>query len=71
MAFLFGVIPLLLILGMRGNLSAVTISVHEINDLSKFVDRLTSRDDPVSAFLWKSLSNREQLLLRNYMDGHI
>jgi hypothetical protein len=40
-----------------------TFSVEEIKDLSLIADRLRLHSDPVSAFLWKSLSNPEQILL--------
>jgi hypothetical protein len=41
-------------------------SEHEVKDLFGIVDRLRRQADPVSVFLWQSLSNPEQLLLINY-----
>lgn len=46
--------------------SPSTFSADEIKKLSKFIDRLRRQHDPVSAFLWQSLSNSEQLVLTNY-----
>jgi hypothetical protein len=45
---------------------SLTFSADEIKDWSKLVNRLTQQSDPVSAFLWRSLSNQEQVLLANY-----
>ena len=36
------------------------------NEMSGIIGRLTRHSDPVSAFVWQSLSNSQQLLLVNY-----
>ena len=46
--------------------SPPTITADEIKDLSVFIDRLRRQNDPVSAFLWQSLSGSEQLVLMDY-----
>jgi len=43
-----------------------TFSRNDITDLPKLVARLRGELDPVSAFVWHTLSPREQLLLANY-----
>lgn len=45
------------------NIGHSVFSTDEIKDWPKFVERLTQRADPVSAFLWQSLSNEEQKAL--------
>jgi hypothetical protein len=39
---------------------------YEIRDLPKIVDRLRRQSDPVSAFVWRSLSTPDQALLTGY-----
>jgi hypothetical protein len=46
-----------------GNLK---FTVDGVMDVSGFIQRFSGQSDPVSAFLWKSLSKDEQLLLANY-----
>ena len=41
-------------------------TVYEITDQEMLIKRLIEQSDPVSAFLWKSLSKREQLLLKAF-----
>lgn len=45
---------------------ASTFSAPQIKDLPQFIQRLKNHPDPVSAFLWRSLSNSEQLQLTHY-----
>ena len=45
---------------------SAAFSAEEIKDLPKLVNRWRQQSDPVSAFLWQGLSNREQALLANY-----
>ena len=51
--------------------SAPGFSLDDIKDLSVFTDRLQRQSDPVSAFLWQSLSNQDRTLLANYQAGTI
>jgi hypothetical protein len=46
-----------------GNLK---FTVNGVMDVSGFIERFRGQADPVSAFLWQSLSKDEQLLLTNY-----
>jgi hypothetical protein len=46
--------------------SSSTYSVDEIKDLSGIIIRLRQHSDPLSAFLWQSLSNPKQLRLTEY-----
>jgi len=41
-------------------------STNDLKDLPKLVSRLRGQSDPVSAFLWKSLPNPDQVALTNY-----
>ncbi len=41
-------------------------STKEIKDLAAIVQRLRQQSDPISAYLWKQLSNPEQKVLKNY-----
>ena len=41
-------------------------SADEIRDLPKLANKLRGQSDPVSAFLWQSLPNAEQVVLTNY-----
>ena len=43
-----------------------TLSADEIRDLSSLINRLRRESDPVSAFLWQSLTKKEQTLLMNF-----
>jgi hypothetical protein len=43
-----------------------TFSLDDINDLSGLINRLRGGSDPPSAFLWDSLSESDQSLLRSY-----
>jgi eukaryotic-like serine/threonine-protein kinase len=43
-----------------------SFSLDDIKDLSVFVNRLKGQADPVSAFLWHSLSNQDQTVLTSY-----
>jgi len=40
-------------------------SADEIKDWSAFIDRVKRQSDPVSAFLWRSLSNQDQAVVTN------
>lgn len=46
--------------------SGWAFSLDRIKDLSVFIDRLRRQSDPVSAFLWNSLSNQDRAVLTNY-----
>jgi peroxiredoxin len=53
-------------MGEHSRLGSSAFALDEIKDLSGLVNRWKRRSDPVSAFLWKSMSKSEQSLLRNY-----
>ncbi len=46
--------------------SASTFSLSDVKDLSVFINRVKRQSDPVSAFLWQSLSNPQRAVLTNY-----
>jgi hypothetical protein len=43
-----------------------TFSMNEIKDLREFISQLTGQSNALSAFIWKTFSEPEQLLLKNY-----
>jgi hypothetical protein len=45
------------------------ISAEDITNLSLMIDRLRRQSDPVSAFLWQSLSNQDQIVLTKYQSS--
>jgi peroxiredoxin len=53
-------------MGEHKQTGSATFSVVEIKDVSALINRWRGRSDPVSTFLWKSLSKPEQLLLMSY-----
>ncbi len=54
-------------MGEHTKMSSVAFSAEEIQDLSGIVKRLTKQSDPLSVFLWNSLSESDQALLRTFV----
>jgi hypothetical protein len=42
------------------------LSADDIIDVSHFIGRLSHQSDPISSFLWKSLTHEEQVMLKEY-----
>jgi thioredoxin-dependent peroxiredoxin len=53
-------------LGDHRKMGSSTFAVDEIKDLSGLINRWRGRADPLSAYLWKSLSKPDQTLLASY-----
>lgn len=53
-------------MGEHKAMDTSTFSADEIKDLSGLINRWRAQSDPVSAFLWKSLSKSDRLLLISY-----
>ena len=53
-------------IGQQTKMGLATISAAEIKDWSGLINRWRGQSDPVSAFLWQSLSKSEQSLLTGY-----
>jgi peroxiredoxin Q/BCP len=53
-------------IGENTKMGSLTFSVEEIQDLPGIVKRWTEQSDPLSVFLWNSLSKSDQALLRAF-----
>lgn len=54
-------------MGQQTKMKSSTIAADEIKDLSALINRWRGQSDPLSTFLWQSLSKSDQALLRVYV----